>query len=213
MDRDGQVSEGKVKVLHFAMSEKIVVDAIVDVTSVTHHFTPACNGVREPTWRRPTDPGFPKACQYRGGRKVVAVGEWIPEEKRIEWARCNAARTYWSKDRDAYTPADKSNGRGCLNDLHAVGNVHCKGRLGCRFGGLSPGDNPQYDVWDQPMIHGPEGSVSYVTITPDLNTIRTPTGRVENGFQAYNVPNAAPSRTWFSWVATRDDKSRYTTCP
>ena len=211
-DRDGSVVDGKAKVLHFAMFERVEVDAFVHVVSVTHHFTPSCNGQVNPSWRRESDPGFPKACNYRGGTEAVAVGELSRKSNQITWARCNAPPTYWSKGRDAYVPSEKARGRGCLDDLHAVGNVHCDGRFACRFGGLSSGDNPQNDVWNQPLIHGPEGSESRLIISKDLKTIRTPTGRAKGGFQSINIPNQAPSRTWLSWVGTRDGSSRYTTC-
>ncbi|MEM8605460.1 MAG: hypothetical protein AAGF92_00035 [Myxococcota bacterium] len=211
-DRDGEVTDGKVKVLHFSMFEKIEIDSVVDVTSVTHHFTPACNGQKNPSWRRPTDPGFPKACAYRGGDEPVAVGNLARKAKKISWARCNAPKTYWAKNRDAYVTSDKARGRGCLNELHAVGNVHCKGRLGCRFGGLSHGDNPQNDLWDQPLIHGDQGGDATMIISEDLSKIRTPTGKAPGGFQSINIPNQAPSRTWLSWSGRRDEASRYTTC-
>jgi len=209
---DGQVSDGKVKVLHFSMFERFSIDAMVDVTTVSHHFAPACNGETEPRWRRPGDPGFPEACRYEGGDEVVAVGKLSRSERTIEWARCNAADTYWSPDEEAYTPAAVSRGRGCLQEMHVVGNVHCDGRLGCRFGGLSPGDNPQYAVWAQPLVHGPPGSPSRVEISSDLSTIRTPRGR-KDGYQSYNLPNDSPTRTWFSFVAKRNDQSSFTTCP
>jgi hypothetical protein len=49
-------------------------------------------------------------------------------------------------------------------------------------------------------------------ISPDLSTIKTPVHR-SDGRQSYNLPNDAPSRTWFSRVATRNDSSPFTTCP
>jgi hypothetical protein len=211
-DRDARVTDGKVKVLHFATFQRFQIDALVDVTTVLHHFAPSCNGVATPSWRLPTDPGFPSECAYAGNTNAVAVGHLSREHQRIEWANCKAAPSYWSKDRAAYTTGDKSRGRGCLNDLHVVGNIRCDGRLGCKWGGLARGDNPQFDVWTQPLIHGPPGSDESLQVSSDLSTIRTPKSR-KDGRQSYNLPNNAPSRTWFSWTATRDDTSPFTTCP
>jgi hypothetical protein len=211
-DRDGRVADGKVKVLHFAVFQKFSIHAIVNVTTTLHHFAPTCNGPLAPTWRRPSDKGFPNKCGYTGNERAVAVGKLSKRQKTILWTRCKAADSYWAKDRKAYTLADESRGRGCLNELHVVGNVHCEGRLACKWGGLERGDNPQSDVWTQPLIHGPPGSESSVEISVDLRTIRTPTGR-HDGFLSYNLPNDSPSRTWLSWVATRDDDSPHTTCP
>jgi hypothetical protein len=212
LDRDGEITDGKVRVLHFAMFEKFTIDAVVDVTTTLHHYAPTCNGAGAPTWRRPSDAGFPAECVYTGSQEAVAVGKLSKDQGRITWAKCKPASSYWAEDRDAYTPADESKGRGCLNHMHVVGNIHCGGRLACKWGGLNPGDNPQFDVWTQPLVHGPPGSASTVRVSTDLRTIRTPTGR-KDGFQSYNLPNDSPSRTWFSWVATRDDTRPHTTCP
>ncbi|MDH3654960.1 MAG: hypothetical protein OEN21_11880 [Myxococcales bacterium] len=212
LSRDGRVTDGKVGVLHFAMFERFTIDAIADVTTVMHHYAPTCNGARTPTWRRPSDSGFPRACRYAGNEKPVAVGRLSKERGTIEWARCKAAPSYWSADRSAYKPEHQSKGRGCLNEMHAVGNIRCDGKLACKFGDLKRGDNPQFDVWTQPLLHGPPGSRGAVEISGDLRTVRTPTGRTD-GFLSYNLPNDSPSRTWFSWVATADDSSPHTTCP
>lgn len=212
MDRDGKVVDGKVKVLHYAMYEEFRIDSVVTVTTALHHFAPACNGSESPSWRRRSDAGFPKRCNYAGNRRAVAVGELDRARGRIEWAKCNAAPTYWARDRAAYRPNDKSRGRGCLNEMHAVGNVRCDGRLACRLGGLKSGDNPQSIEWNQPLIHGPPGSREHISVSADLRTIESPLDP-SVGPQSYNVPNDAPSRTWFSFVATRNDQSAYTTCP
>jgi hypothetical protein len=208
---EGEIVGGKVKVLHYAMHERFRIDSMVAVTTAVHHYAPTCNGEEDPGWRRPDDVGFPNLCRYTGNRRAVAVGTLDIEDRTIEWARCKAASTYWAKDRRAYTPSAKSKGRGCLNEMHAVGNAHCDGRLACRWGGLEPGDNPQFEVWTQPLLHGPDGSEGRVTVSEDLRTIETPI-ELETGRQSYNVPNDAPSRTWFSFEATRDDTSRFTTC-
>lgn len=210
-DKESNVVDGKVKVLHFAMYESFKVDSLVDVTTALHHFTPTCNGVDEPTWRRITDAGFPSECRYTRNKKAVAIGTLSREGQTIEWAKCKASPNYWTESREAYTPKDKSKGRGCLNDMHVVGNIHCDGRLGCRWGDLLPGDNPQFAIWTQPLIHGPPDSAHSVTISSDLSAIRTPLSR-KDGRQSYNLPNEAPSRTWFAWTATRNDASPFTTC-
>ncbi len=209
--KDGRVIDGKVKMLHFAMYESFTIDAMVDVTTTVHHFAPDCNGVAEPSWRQPKDAGFPAECRYTGNRRAVAVGSLDREAGKITWAKCKAAPSYWSSDRGAFTPSDKSKGRGCLEPLHAVGNVHCQGKLACKLGGLKPGDNPELAIWAQPMIHGPPDSDETVSISQDLSTITTPRYR-KDGHQSYNLPNHSPSRTWFSWTAKRDDASAFTTC-
>lgn len=211
-DEVGSVTDGKVKVLHFAVLEKFTIDSVAKVTTTLHHFAPTCNGSWNPPWRRTTDEGFPAECRYTGDERAVAVGKLSRADNEIKWAKCKAAKSYWAKDAGAYTMSDESKGRGCLEEMHAVGNVRCDGRLACKIGGLRPGDNPQFDVWTQPLIHGPPGSTNSVEISSDLRTIRTPTGR-RDGFLSYNLPTDAPSRVWLSWVATRDDASPYTTCP
>jgi len=210
--RQGQVVDGKVRVLHYAMYESFAIDSVVTVTTTIHHFTPTCNGMDEPAWRRVSDEGFPTTCRYTGDGRGVAVGFLRKDDNAIEWGKCKAAPSYWSGDRHAYSFSSKSKGKGCLKRMHAVGNIHCDGRLACRWGSLNRGDNPQFDVWTQPLIHGPPGSQHSVTVSPDLSTIKTPVHR-SDGRQSYNLPNNAPSRTWFSWVATRNDSSRFTTCP
>jgi hypothetical protein len=210
-DRNGDVIDGKVKVLHYAMYEEFTINSVVTVKTYLHHFAPTCNGASSPSWRRPSDEGFPKSCAYDGNRRAVAVGELERAQGRIQWAKCNAAPTYWSRDRNAYKPSDKSRGRGCLNEMHAVGNVHCSGRVACKLGGLNAGDNPQSIEWNQPLVHGPPDSQDGVSVSDDLRTITTPVNRLV-GPQSYNIPNDAPSRTWFSFVATRNDRSPYTTC-
>ena len=212
LDRDGVVADGKVQLLHFAMFERVIVSSIVDVTTVLHHFTPACNGIETPAWRRTSDPGFPAECRYAGGGKAVAVGKLSRAQRTINWARCKAAPSYWSSDRGAYRTALESKGRGCLNEMHAVGTIHCDGGFGCKLGKLDRGERTYFDVWNQPMIHGPPEAPGQLLVSENLRTVSTPTGR-KDGFQSYNLPNDAPSRTWFSWVATRIDDSRYTTCP
>jgi hypothetical protein len=163
-DEQGQVVDGKVKVLHYAMYESFTIDTVVNITTTIHHFTPTCNGSDEPTWRRTSDEGFPAACGYAGNERPVAIGVLRKDDNAIEW------------------------------------------------GGLNRGDNPQFDVWTQPLVHGPPGSDHSATISTDLSTIRTPVYR-SDGRQSYNLPNRAPSRTWFSFVATRNHSSPFTTCP
>lgn len=212
VDRDGVISDGKVQILHFSMFQRFTIDALVNVTTTLHHFTPTCNGVRAPAWRSPSDPGFPKECRYTGQDEPVATGKLSRERGTITWARCKAAPTYWSNDRNAYTIDDESKGRGCLNELRAVGSIRCDGGLGCKLGGLKKGESPLSDVWNQPLVHGPPDSNETLRVSEDLGTLRTPRGRTD-GFQSYNLPNDMPSRVWFSWVATRNDQSPYTTCP
>ena len=210
--KDGAVVDGKVKILHYSMYESFKLETIVDVTTTIHHYTPRCGGVDEPSWRQPSDPGFPKSCRYSGQGRGVATGELNLEAGTITWGKCKAAPSYWAKGNKAYTPADKSKGKGCLSDMHVAGNIHCDGKLACKMGGLVSGDNPQFDVWNQPLIHGPPESESSVRVTSDLSTIRTP-GEREDGYQSYNLPNDSPSRTWFGFAAKRNDSSSFTTCP
>ena len=210
-DKQGRVVDGKARILHYAMYERFRIDSLITVTTTVHHFAPTCNGVADPTWRRLEDKGFPAACGYTGNTDPVATGTLRRESGTIEWGKCKAPASYWAKSRRAYTPSNKSKGKGCLEKLHGVGNVHCEGRLACRFGDLDPGDNPQFDVWTQPLVHGPPGSSQSVTVSSDLSTIRTPVDR-KDGHQSYNLPNKAPSRTWFAWPATKTDSSPFTSC-
>ncbi len=210
--KDGAVTDGKVKVLHYSMFERFEIETIADVTTSLHHYAPRCNGYEEPPWRLPSDPRFPKICRYRGSTAAVAVGQLDRDAGTIEWAKCKAAPSYWARGDEAYTPDAKSKGKGCLNDLHVVGNIHCDGRLACKIGALKRGDNPQYDHWTQPLIHGPPGASASITVSSDLSELRTPRSR-RDGYQSYNLPNESPTRTWFSFTAVRDDGSRYTTCP
>jgi len=210
-DKEGRVVDGKVRILHYAMYESFTIDSMVTVTTTIHHFAPACNGVEEPTWRRVSEKGFPTTCRYTGNKHPVAIGTLRTKDGTIEWGKCKAAPSYWSKDRRAYISSDKSKGKGCLEKMHVVGNIHCDGRLACKWGGLEPGNNPQFDVWVQPLIHGPPNSDHSVTVSPNLATITTPVHR-KDGYQSYNLPNNSPSRTWFAWTATRNDSSRFTTC-
>jgi len=211
LDKDGAVTDGKVRVLHFSVFEKFTIETIADITTTLHHFAPTCNGTASPTWRSPKDKGFPIECAYTGDRQPVAVGKLSRESNAITWAKCKAADSYWAKDRSAYVPGDESKGRGCLNEMHAVGSVYCDGRFACKMGGLARGDNPKFDVWTQPMIHGPPGSENSVALSSDLRTIRTPTGR-KDGFLSYNLPADSPGRAWIAWIAERDDTSPHTTC-
>jgi hypothetical protein len=95
----GQVVDGKVKVLHYAMYESFKIDTVVNITTTIHHFTPACNGSDEPTWRRASDKGFPAACRYTGNERPVAIGVLRKDDNAIEWGRCKAAPSYWAADR------------------------------------------------------------------------------------------------------------------
>ena len=83
-----------------------------------------------PTWRRSTDKGFPASCEYTGRGRAVAVGELIGATRdSITLAKCKAASSYWSAERDGYKPTHKSKGKGCVERMHAVGNIHCDGPL------------------------------------------------------------------------------------
>ena len=211
--KNGPVVDGTVSILHYSTYVDFVDDSVVDVATKVHYFTPSCNGDKEPKWRLTTDSGFPAACNYQGNRKPVATGSLSKQKGAIQWDACNAAPSYWAKSRKDYTLSSKSVGKGCLNGLRAVGNVNCDGRAGCRLGDLQPGDNPQSNKWNQPMIHGPSGSTNAVSVSPDLSTITTPLSKTDDGELSYEIPNDAPSRTWISWKATRNEKSKYTTCP
>ena len=207
----GHPVDGKVGMLHFSVYQSFVLDSVVTVKVDVHTFAPSCGGQTDPSWRRTTDPGFPRSCRYAGNLDPVAVGELDRSAKTIVWDRCKADDTYWSKDRSAFTYDRKNKGKGCLRDLRNVGNVVCGG-TGCRLGRMSRGDNPQDFIWDQPMINGPPGANHSVSIASDLSTIGTPTSRTD-GYQSYNLPNTEPSRAWISWRAKRLAASPHTTCP
>jgi hypothetical protein len=210
-DKDGELADGKVKILHYSMYESFRIDSVADVTTRIHHYAPLCNGEDNPPWRRSTDKGFPTSCEYSGRGRAVAVGELRREANTIALAKCKPAPTYWSPERDEYKPTDKSKGKGCMERMHAAGNIHCDGRLSCKLGGLRAGDNPQFHVWTQPFIHGPPGSQGTLSVSADLSTIRSPRP-ILSKHGSFNVPNDSPSRTWFSFSASRNDASRFTTC-
>ena len=73
-DEEGRVTDGKGKILHYAMYESFRIDSMVTVTTTIHHFAPTCNGVDEPTWRLVSDEGFPSTCGYTGNKHSVATG-------------------------------------------------------------------------------------------------------------------------------------------
>ena len=208
---DAKPIDGDVAILFFAMYEGFTVKTVVDVTTDVHHFAPRCNGNPSPGWQAVTKPGFPKLCQYRGNQRALATGELELAKGLIEWDRCNAPPEYWSKDRGAYTGNEKARGKGCLSKLHALGNVVCDGRLGCKLGGLQKGDNPVDLSWSQPLIPGPSGTPATLTISSDLSTITSPPP-TEGGHGSYNLPNDTKSRVWFSFKGTRDETSPHTTC-
>jgi hypothetical protein len=210
-DEQGRVVDGTVRLLHFWVYQDFLIDTFVKVTTRVHMFAPSCNGVRKPSWRLSSEPGFPKTCGYDGNREAVASGELEMEDRSIVWDKCKPDESYWSRHPDAFELSQKSKGKGCLNALHIVGNVRCEGAFGCRLGGLSPGDNPQFQVWNQPMINGPAGASGSVSVSADLSEIHTPIER-KDGFQSYNLPTDSTSRSWISWRGTRDDESRFTTC-
>jgi len=212
-DSKGSVVDGTVGILHYSTYVEFVDASIVTVTTKVHYFTPTCNGVASPTWRLPTDPGFPSACEYSGNQKPVASGTYDAGEGTIRWDPCNAPGSYWSKSRKDYSLSSKSAGKGCLDGLRAVGNVNCDGKTACKLGGLRPGDNPQANTWNQPLIHGPSGSKNNtVSISSDLSTITTPLTEASGGALSYEIPNDAPSRTWLSWTATKNSTSNFTSC-
>jgi hypothetical protein len=101
----GKVVDGKVKVLHYAMYESFKIDTVVNITTTIHHFTPACNGSDEPSWRRTSDEGFPVACGYAGNQRPVAIGVLRKDDDAIEWGKCKAASSYWAADSPTARPA------------------------------------------------------------------------------------------------------------
>lgn len=204
-------TDGKVGILHFAVYERFTVETVVDVRTAVHHFAPTCNGAKNPKWRKPGDPGFPKMCEYRGNTRQVATGLLNREDNAIEWSKCKAASTYWSRDRRDYDPKSKSRGNGCLNGMRAVGNVHCDGRFACRMGSLSPGDNPIDLTWNQPLLPGPPGTVGRLRVSRDLTRLETPKP-TKGGHGSYNFVSDAPSRIWISFKGERDHESPHTTC-
>lgn len=208
---DGKPTDGEAGILHFAVFERFVVKTVATITTAVHNFSPKCNGERNPTWRKPSDPGFPKLCQYSGNQRPVATGTLRQKDTVIEWDKCKAAPTYWSKDRKAYGEDSKSRGKGCLNGMRSVGNVDCDGRFACRLGSLSRGDNPIDISWDQPLIAGPPGTPGRMYISSDLSRIESPKP-TKGGHGSYNLLSDSPSRIWISFKGKRDDQSPHTTC-
>ena len=209
------ITDGPVEILHFWMHQAFQITGIVTLTTDVHAFSPSCNGETKPSWRLPTDPGFPSVCAYSGNTGAIATGSLNRRKNKITWSPCNAAHTYWSDKRKgdgSYQQSHVSKGKGCIDTLRWVGNMHCSGL--CGLGSPDRGDNPVFDVWTQPLIHGPESTgINTVAVSPDrqASTITTPTS-APSGYQSYNVPNDDRSRTWMSWVATRRDATASTTC-
>jgi cysteine-rich repeat protein len=211
-DGNGNIIDGEVNVLHYWILNDFVVGGIVTVGTKVHGFAPSCNGEVTPEWRTVSS-GFPARCEYTGNRVAVASGLLDRANGVINWDECNATSDYWAGSTAAFTPSDVSEGAGCLKGFRSVGNVTCAGNY-CTFGGLAVGDNPQFDTWVQPMINGYGGvGTNGLTVSadPQLTDLSTPTGAA-GGFQSWNVPNDAQSRTWVSWTASRNSASPNTTC-
>lgn len=211
----GAIVDGPVEILHFWLHQVFQITGLVTLTTNVHAFSPSCNGETKPSWRVHTDPGFPAECGYTGNTRPVATGSFNRRKNEIAWAPCDAPDTYWSDERKgeaSYQQSHVSSGKGCIDTLRWVGNMHCSGL--CGLGSPDRGDNPVFDVWTQPLINGPESTgINAVAVSPDrqASTITTPTS-ASSGYQSYNVPNDDRSRTWMSWVATRLGSSRFTTC-
>lgn len=213
-DGNGNIVDGPVGVLHYWVLSDFQVGGVVTVTTRVHGFSPTCNGESNPTWRLDTDPGFPAVCAYTGNTTPVATGVLDQAGGTIGWDTCNPASQYWGTTltgANSYNAAAISSGPGCLSGFVSSGNIFCSGSA-CSLGGLQSGDNPQFFNWVQPLINGPGGSGdNSLGISGDLQTVTTPTG-APGGFQSFNVPNEAQSRTWVSWTGTRNDGSVTTTC-
>ena len=98
---------------------------------------------------------------------------------RITWSDC-IANDQRGVDKNSWTPDEAASGVGCLNNYTTRGNVACEG-LFCSTGGLEEGDNPQAEVYHQPIE-------SFV---------------FENNWESFTmtraeIPNRSPSRTWFT---------------
>lgn len=214
-DGANNIQSGPVGMLHYWLLQDFVVASSITVTTKVHAFAPTCNGEANPAWRLETDPGFPASCDPTGNTVAVATGTLDLAAGAITWDACNAATDYWAPGTEDYSPSDASSGPGCITDLKSIGNVNCDGVAGfCDLGNLGVGDNPQAATWSQPLINGTEASGSgtiAVSGGAQASGLSTPTGAA-GGFQSFNVPNETPSRTWFSWTATRDDGSPFTTC-
>ena len=213
-DGAGNIADGPVGVLHYWVFSDFVVSGVVTVATRVHGFTPSCNGETDPTWRADTDPGFPAVCGYTGNAVPVGSGVLDRANGSIDWDTCDPAPQYWGTTltgSSSYNAAAVSSGPGCLDGFVSAGNILCTGSA-CSLGGLQSGNNPQFFNWVQPLVNGPGGSGSNsLAISGDLRTVTTPTG-APGGFQSFNVPNEAQSRTWVSWTGTRNDASVTTTC-
>lgn len=101
----------------------------------------------------------------------------------ITWGSCTYPAGYDSSA-TSFTPDVVGTGAGCLAPYRSVGNVHCEGGF-CGAGGLSVGDNPQDETWEQRM--------QTLTFTAGLASFSMP-------FML--VPNRTDSRTYTSWGGT-----------
>lgn len=213
-DGNGNIVDGPVGILHYWVFSDFVVSGFVTVVTRVHGFAPECNGESAPTWRASTDPGFPDTCEYAGNTTAVGSGVLDQGSGVINWNECNLPSEYWGTDATgdtSYREASISSGPGCLSGFVSAGNIECGGSA-CSAGGLQAGNNPQFFNWVQPLVNGPAGSgTNSLGISSDFRTVTTPDG-APGGFQSFNVPNEAQSRTWVRWVGTRNDASVTTTC-
>jgi len=152
-DDNGSPGDGAVRIIDFRHGEQFTVTAfgIETTTDVMVH----------------------------AGRNPCGVAHGIRDGDTIVWAEC-LANDQRGVDKNSWTPDEAASGRGCLNNYTTDGNVACEG-LFCSTGGLEEGDNPQREIYHQPID-------SFV---------------FEQGWQTFTmarseIPNRSPSRTWFT---------------
>ena len=101
----------------------------------------------------------------------------------LTWGSCST-----SGSGNNWTPDDAASGPGCLPDYHSTGNVECidnSAFANCSTGGLQDGNNPQDEMWSQPL--------SAFSFGPDLSSF---------DMGEAPIPNRSPSTTHMQMSGT-----------
>jgi hypothetical protein len=136
-----------------------------------------------------TDAASPELGQTDNTTEVALGTLSLADPPTIVWDACTYPAGY-DDTNESFTPDVEGTGDGCLAPYRSTGNVNCSGGF-CGAGGLNEGDNPQDDTWEQAM--------QTLTFSTDLSSF---------SMDFMQVPNRAPSRSYFSWGGTLVD----TTC-
>ncbi|MDE0882172.1 MAG: hypothetical protein OSB21_06220 [Myxococcota bacterium] len=151
-DNAGQPDDGEIQLISFSHGERFTVTAfgIETVSDV----------------------------DVRGGPHPCGIALGSRSEETLTWERCTPSASQ-GVDKNSWTPDDAAEGPGCLRDYSTSGNVACEGIM-CDIGGLSVGDNPQAERYNQPLE-----PFAFIGGWDGFSMARS------------EIPNRTPSRTWF----------------